>query len=304
MTGLVSIIMLTAAAAAMQSGPLPVDGFVETAAAPETQSVQAETDREKRLTIPVNIEGKGPFRFLIDTGSQRTVASSSLAEDLDLAIGPAVRIVGVAGTVEAHTAHASEIRLGSRSLQNMTMPIFERRHIGADGILGTDSLQGQRVLIDFKQDRIEIGDSRQLGGNSGYEIIVRARRRSGQLIVTNARLDGISLPVILDTGAGTSVGNRALQKALAKKRGTGAIITLRSVTGQTTSAEIGFARRLDIRDISITNLIIAFTDTPAFTALGLEKKPALFLGMRELRLFKRVAIDFRKRNVLFDLPDD
>ena len=39
-------------------------------------------------------------------------------------------------------------------------------------------------------------------------------------------------------------------------------------------------------------------------ALGLDKKPALMLGMRELRLFRRVAIDFAARKVFFDLPDD
>ena len=59
---------------------------------------------------------------------------------------------------------------------------------------------------------------------------------------------------------------------------------------------------LDIRDVSITNLVIAFTDTPAFTELELQNRPALFLGMRELRLFKRVAVDFGMRRVLFDLP--
>jgi len=30
----------------------------------------------------------------------------------------------------------------------------------------------------------------------------------------------------------------------------------------------------------------------------------MLLGMRELRLFKRVAIDFATRKVMFDLPSD
>ena len=47
---------------------------------------------------------------------------------------------------------------------------------------------------------------------------------------------------------------------------------------------------------------IAYADGPAFAALGLHKKPALILGMRDLRLFDRVAIDFESRTVLFDLP--
>ena len=41
---------------------------------------------------------------------------------------------------------------------------------------------------------------------------------------------------------------------------------------------------------------------PAFEALGLNRKPALLLGMQDLRSFDRVAIDFSTRRILFDLP--
>ena len=50
------------------------------------------------------------------------------------------------------------------------------------------------------------------------------------------------------------------------------------------------------------NVWIAFAEAPAFEALGLHKKPALLLGMRDLRSFDRVAIDFATRRILFDLP--
>jgi len=108
--------------------------------------------------------------------------------------------------------------------------------------------------------------------------------------------------MIVDTGSGTSVGNRALQNALARRGSVSGTVNLMSVTGQSITADLGVAKKLGIRNVSITNLIIAFTDTPAFTELELDRKPALFLGMRELRLFKRVAVDFGKRRVMFDLP--
>lgn len=259
-------------------------------------------DSEQRMTIPVSIGEQGPFPFLIDTGSQRTVLSSVLAERLNLQQGPEVRIVSVGGTDTVRTAELDQVQLGRRTIPLATVPILQRRHMGADGIVGTDSLQGQRVLLDFKQNQIEIGNAQSLGGDRGYEIVVRARRRSGQLVMTNAVIDGVRTSVIVDTGAGTSVGNRALQRALQKRGGPGALVTLMSVTGHSITADLGFAEKLAIRDIGITNLVIAFTDTPAFTALGLDKRPALFLGMRELRLFNRVAIDFGKRKVMFDLP--
>jgi len=54
--------------------------------------------------------------------------------------------------------------------------IFDAQNIGADGIIGIDSLPGQRVLLDFGRNLMTVGDARSLGGDKGYEIVVTARR--------------------------------------------------------------------------------------------------------------------------------
>jgi len=268
----------------------------------DTETVQARADRERRMTVPVHVEGKGPFDFLIDTGSQNTVFSRSLADRLALPAGPKVQVIGIADVLPTETAHGDALDLGRLTLSGLYVPLLEERHMGAEGILGTDALQDRRVLLDFTSNRMQIGGTRELGGNNGYEIVVQAKRRSGQLIMTNAEIDGIRVDVVLDTGGGTSVGNRALQAALGRKGRPSQQVTLLSVTGQTIAADIGMARQLEIDAVTVTNLVIAFTDTPAFAALNLTRKPALFLGMREMRLFRRVAIDFPTRRLLFDLP--
>lgn len=279
---------------------------VEIAPLPETEAetdvVQGETDQDNRMTVPVAIDGEGPFRFLIDTGSQRTVVSTDLATRLGLEAGPTVTVVSVAGSDLVQTAYVEEMALGQQSLSGLVVPLLEARNMGADGIIGTDGLQNQRVLLDFGRNVVEIGKAEMLGGNNGYEIVVRARRRSGQLVMTRATIDGVRAHVVIDTGAGTSVGNKALQRALTRRGGPASLVTLKSVTGHSITAEIGIARKLEIREIGITNLVIAFADTPAFRELELHRRPAIFLGMRELRLFKRVAIDFASRKVMFDMP--
>ena len=265
--------------------------------------IVGKADRDKRMTIPVAVEGSGPYDFLIDTGSQRTVLSRDLAGRLALAAGPTVNIVGVAGTAErVPTAYVDQIDVGSRELFGTHAPLFEAHNIGADGIIGTDSLQDQRVLLDFGNNRMEVGSKNELGGNRGYEIVVTARSLSGQLVMTRAEIDGVRVSVIIDTGATYSVGNRALQKALARRRSNDQEVTLRSVTGHQVTAQIGIARALKLRRITLENVAIAFADSPAFTSLELDDEPALFLGMRELRVFDRVAIDFSRRQVLFDVP--
>ncbi|MGH6785541.1 MAG: retroviral-like aspartic protease family protein [Novosphingobium sp.] len=264
--------------------------------------VAGRNDGQGRMTVPVKIGAEGPFRFLIDTGSQNTVVSTSLARTLALPAGRRARLIGVAGTQLVETVEIDQIDLGKRSYYGLLAPKLERYDIGADGIIGLDSLQDQRVLIDFKRNLIAVNDAKSLGGNRGFEIVVTARRRSGQLIMTEATMDGVRLSVVIDTGAETSIGNRALQRALSRRRSTLEQTTLHSVTGQQIVADIGYGEKLDIEKIGFTNVLIAFTDGPAFAALDLDKKPALLLGMRDLRALDRMAIDFSTRKIYFDLP--
>ena len=239
---------------------------------------------------------------MVDAGSQRTVLSTSLARKLGLRDGPQLRVIGMVEAASVPSAQVETLDLGQLGMADMLVPLLEDADMGADGIIGTDTLQDQRVLLDFDSEQIEVGDAASLGGNRGFEIVVRARRKSGQLIMTDARIDGISVAVVLDTGAQASIGNRALQRALGRRSNHFTPVTITSVTGHSVVAELGTAGELSVHDIAIRNPAIAFVDTIAFAELGLDKKPALFLGMRELRVFRRVAIDFAKRRVLFDLP--
>jgi predicted aspartyl protease len=270
--------------------------------ASEVDVIQTQDDRHERLTVPVRIGTHGPFQFMIDTGSQNTVVSTGVATTLGIPIGAKAKLTGVAGSEMVDTIEIDEIGLGKRSYYSVLAPLLERADIGADGIVGLDSLQGQRVQIDFKRGLMAVADARSLGGNRGYEIVVTARRRSGQLIMADAVIDGIKVQVVIDTGSDTSIGNRALQYKLSK-RGLNGQVELRSVTGQTIIADIGLGRNLKIDQVNFGNVMIAYADSPHFKALGLADKPALFLGMRDLRQLDRVAIDFATRKIYFDVPD-
>lgn len=268
--------------------------------ASDVDIVAARSDQHDRMTVAVRIADQ-PFRFLIDTGAQNTVLSIATAAQLSLVPDGRAKLIGVAGSQMVDTVEVDQIGLGRRSYYGIVAPLLEGADIGADGIVGLDSLQDQRVLLDFGKKLMAIGDAKALGGNRGFEIVVTARRRSGQLIMTNAKIDGVETDVVIDTGAETSIGNRALQRALSRRR-QHEQTTLYSVTGQQIVADIGFARRLVIGDMSLQNVQIAFADAPPFEALDLARRPAILLGMRDLRGFDRVAIDFTTRKVMFDLP--
>jgi len=267
-------------------------------------TIAMEIERYRRMTVPVTIMGEGPFDFMVDTGAQATVLSRDLADQLQLMNRESATLVGMASRRAVETTLVPEFKLGERSMTIRTAPLVEGVHIGgADGILGLDSLQNQRVLLDFADGQMHISDSIGPGGTGSYDIIVRAQERLGQLIIHRAEIDGVSVDVIVDTGAQGSVGNLALGERLRRRQQLDdAVMT--DVNGVRISGETRIARRLMLGTAQINNVVVSFADSPTFQSLGLEERPALILGMSELRLFERVAIDFRSRRVLFDLPGD
>ncbi|MDE2406040.1 MAG: aspartyl protease family protein [Sphingomonadales bacterium] len=258
-------------------------------------------DAWDRLTLPVSIGEKGPFHFLIDTAAERTVVSDAVATRLGLAPRERGIVLGIAGTKEVATVDVDDIRYGNVSYDGGGAPVLGAGDLGADGIVGLDGLADHRVLFDFAHDRVALIDPRSREARDDFDIIVTARRRGDQLILANATIDGVHADIVIDTGAEFSIGNRALQRALAHRaRAEGT--TLHSVTGQEIPAEYAVVRELAIDRITISNPFITYADAPTFAALRLDRRPALLLGMKDLRLFRRFAIDFAKRKILFDLP--
>ncbi|SIN60088.1 Aspartyl protease [Parasphingorhabdus marina DSM 22363] len=270
---------------------------------PDAEQIAIAEDFVARMTVPVNIEGSGPFEFIIDTASQRTILSKEIAGSLTLEIEDVVNIVALAGTTTVQTVYVPELTLGSRSYGGLISPTFRSNNIGADGVLGLDSLQGQRILFDFLDRKISVEDtSVKRKSRSRREIVVTARRRSGQLIFTNATISGVKTSVIIDTGGELSIGNKALQRKLRMRSSALEKTSLVDVTGRSVSADYGVARELHIGRARFGVIPIAFADIAPFEALKLKNKPAMFLGMDALRKFDRVAIDFANRKIYFLLP--
>jgi predicted aspartyl protease len=275
-----------------------------TAAVPVVDVIQLENERYRRMTVPVTIGDQGPFRFMLDTGAQATVVSRDLADRLALNDRKTAILVGMASRRQVETAAIYDVGLGSRSFYIRSAPVVEGVNIGgADGILGLDSLQNQRVLLDFANGQILVADADELGGNRGYEIIVKARERLGQLIITEARLDGVRVAVVVDSGAQNSIGNPALFNRFRRARHMGES-EVTDINGEVMTGMVKLASELNVGRAKLQNIPIMFADSPTFEALGLDDEPAIILGMSELKLFRRVAIDFKTRRVLFDLPPE
>lgn len=271
-------------------------------------------DRAQRMTVMVSVAGQGPFAFLVDTGSERTAISRQLATKLGLGVGAPVRVHSILGTEMVATVNIPRLGVGSQALSVIDAPTFEAANIGASGILGIDSLRAQRVVFDFKAGEMRVAPSRHANVVVDKDmIVVRARSRQGRLILTRVTLDGIAIAAIIDTGAQVSVGNLPLLRRLRRAGGVsakrdaagvsanGAVIE--AVTGETRKVDLARVRRLDLGEIELTDVAVAFSDARIFTALGYDNRPAILLGIDALRAFDQVSIDFGQRKVRFVVPE-
>jgi predicted aspartyl protease len=272
----------------------------------EQEVVGYAPDEANRMTVPVSIAGRGPFDFVVDTGSERTVVSHELARELGLGAGAPAVIHSMTELRRVPTVMVAGLSFGQRTIDDIRAPALAERDLGAAGLLGLDSLQRQRVVFDFVRREMTISPAR-LREEEWPEgtIVVTGRSRFGRLVLMNASVDGERVQVVLDTGSQVTVGNTALRQRLARRGRLSRTrpIQLLSVTGGTIDAEYGATRLIRIGGVDIRDLPIAFAEVHPFRQLGLSNRPALLLGMDALELFDRISVDFANRRVRLLLPD-
>lgn len=252
-----------------------------------------------RMTVPVEIAGKGPYPFIIDTGAERSVVSRELAQSLGLDAGSRARLFDFSGASTVDTVRVPSLSSGMLSTAAMEAPALAAAHLGAPGMLGIDALQGRKVVIDFDRRQMTVlPATRRTRG----EVVVDADARAGQLIVTDATFEGHKIAVIVDTGTWVSVGNKAMLALARRKPHSLGPITIWSVTGKSFATDFVAVNDLRIGGVRFDNFGMSFADVAPFERFGLGGRPALIMGMSSLKLFRRVEIDFLNRRVGFTLP--
>jgi len=283
-----------------------VSGMPDIDKTTQTRDVNFKSDKEDRMVVPVKLSGAGPYYFLVDTGADRTAVSREIADRLKLATGQSAELHTITGISEVRTAKVDEVELAQRPQPSIDAAVLEGAYIGADGIVGVDLLRSERVQFDFEKQTMSIVPSAtpDFHAEPGT-IVIDARRKNGRLIVTDATANDEHVTVVLDTGSDLCLGNMALRDRLLGKDISGAdhTVQLESVTGAKINGDYAFIRNLTIADVQLTNLAVVFTDAHTFKQLGLDRKPALLLGMNAMRAFKKVSIDFATRKFRVVLPE-
>jgi len=256
-----------------------------------------------RMTVQVEVNGAGPFRFVVDSGADTSVVGTKVAEALALPMGEPAVLGGITEVALVDRVLVDSLTLGQTTVTDLELPVLREGDIGAQGMIGLDALIEQRLLLDFDERTISVDDMETPLATYSDEIVVRAKLQRGQLILTQVRANGIALDAVIDTGTEITIGNSLLREKLIRRRQKFQEIEVIGVTGKSAKLELAVVRELKLGPIVLQRVPIAFADVPPFEVFGIGDKPALLLGTDLMENFRRVSLDFGERKLRFQLRD-
>ncbi len=263
-------------------------------------------DKTGLLLAPVFVNGEGPFSFMVDTGANTSGVSRALVQRLALEPRGRGIVHATTGAIEAGLFAVRGVRAGDLTIDDVTLPAVQDAVLaGADGILGVDGVKGRRLTIDFEARTLDVSDSKA-ALNPRQWSTQRGRVRFGSLVVTPGKVGRVSVQVILDTGADHSIGNALLAEAIRQdearrmKRSVDAAV---SMAPRVDLQGVLFARSIELGDVTVHNMPLDVADLYAFKFWGIDKEPALLLGMDILSKTRAIAIDYRRGSAHFKYPE-
>jgi hypothetical protein len=257
---------------------------------------------ETRMTVEVQVNGRGPYHFVVDSGADTSAVGLRLARDLQLPLGTPVILNNMTDRNVVDRVKLASLSFGPSIVSDLQVPALREEHLGGDGMIGIDALVRQRLMMDFENRIVKVEDARQPAPHFTDEIVITARLRHGQLILTQVKAAGLTLEAVIDTGSEITIGNLALRdKLISRRLNKDWTVAATGVTGKTVDLQLGTLRTLKLGSITLGNVPVAFADVPPFRVFGLQDQPALLLGTDILEAFRKIQLDFAARKVRFQL---
>jgi hypothetical protein len=276
--------------------------------APEPRYVApTRRDRIGRIWAPVFINGKGPFRMVLDSGASRSGVTARVATALGLRPDDShpVKLRAVTGSATVPTIHVDTLEVGDLLVTDSRLPILADALGGADGILGNEGLADRRVYIDFRHDLIIISRSHGRPAAAGF-MTVPFQLQRGRLLVADVQLGWVHAKAIIDTGGQVTVANLALRDAL-MRRNSKEHFSVDQIEGVTNDIQEGEGRRappIQFGPIEIHTKRMTFADMRIFEYWKMTSEPAVLIGMDALGLLDTLIIDYRRRELMLRMRDD
>ncbi len=275
--------------------------------APGTSSVTGATSNDSagRAVALININGQGPFRFIIDTGANRSVLSQALATRLGLAHTGEGLVHSVDGAELAKLVNVESLSFGALHLSGGDTPVLDGPMLdGEHGLLGVDGMAGRLLHVDFTKYCVQIYESAAQMQMQDWSS-VPARMRFGSLLMVQGKIMDVRVNVLIDTGSDISLANQSFRDALRN-------VAARSIeyhNGHAFTfgrpivlAERVWTPRLHLGRTIVDSVNAYIGDFHIFDVWGLQDQPTLLIGMDVLARSREMAIDYERGIVHFRKP--
>ena len=110
------------------------------------------------IIVPVKVNGKGPFRFILDTGASGSELTPAAAKKIGLKLNESAKAkaVGAGGSIEMDLGTVDSLEIGGAVVKDMTFAVGEMKDVAeyapnVDGLVGYDFLKNFVVTIDYPQ---------------------------------------------------------------------------------------------------------------------------------------------------------
>jgi hypothetical protein len=258
-----------------------------------------------RLVTDVYINGQGPFSFLIDSASSRSLIFEHVRKQLGLTQSQPglMTIFGINDVGNAVPVKPGPLRVAGEEIRDLTLGVLpDTETAGPDGVLGTDVLAHYFVVLDRRAMRIKFlppdGDAaRDFSGWAQTSLVSRPLKKFPiQFWYLKTRFNDHGITSLFDLGAGTTIMNWEAAERLGLHRHNFATYgpppqTLQDVLGKRAPAVqlLGLEMRLSERTWTKQTAIVA--DAPIFNYFDLDEQPAAIVGPG-LLIDNSLAIDF------------
>jgi predicted aspartyl protease len=252
-------------------------------------------DRIGRIWAPVLINGRGPYRLVLDTGATHSAIVSHVVTSLGIPLSTLanVRVTGVTGSAIVPTVDVNKMQVGELWMDSSTLPVVADVFGGAEGVLGTEGLSDKRIVIDFGRDKVTIMRSKGDIGRAGFATLPLRQLRD-RLLALDVLVGGVKAKAIIDTGAQISIGNNALRTALVRQNSK--ITHKAEIEGVTLEVETGDMMRappISVGPLEFNFVNITYGDMFIFDRWKLNREPVLVLGMDVLGTVDVLVIDYK-----------
>jgi len=267
-----------------------------------------------RVSTDVFVDGQGPFSFLLDTASSRTMLFDHLRQTLNLQPSEAgrLKVYAMNNIGTALPVKPRELRLADQHITGLTLGVLpDDPHppegvTGADGILGMDALSDYFLMMDHDALRLKLMDPAAPDTEiyrrwpSAELTPYRAKDIDVTLWWLRAKFGNQTVTALLDMGSGITMLNWDAAEKLGIRRTSfekqPIPQSLRDALGTLEPVVTVKGLTITMADRTFPAQTVIVANAAVFRYFGLENRAAAIIGPALLR-YNSLAIDFNKRRI-------